>query len=202
MGRFCVTPRTNKPRRVRPIQVAHAQQHGNCKADDDQAVVWQREVGEHLHPTAHPRGVFHTHVLGAKNRSHQLHQHQADAPGGEQCLQRAAIQKAQHAALQHRAHCGRGAKRQRQRGDQVPVERARKILLEDALHHISGVGADHHQLAMGHVDHAHQAIGDGQAQCNEQQNGAQADCPRTQRPGARPRPVGRRWRAGRSAVQP
>ena len=156
-------------------QVAHAHQHRDGKADDDEAVVRQREVGEHLHAAAHPRGVFHAHVLRAEQAAHQLHQHQADAPGGEQCLQRAAVQKAQHATLQHSAHQGRCEKGQRHRSHQVPVESAWKELLEHALHHVGGVGADHHQLAVGHVDHAHEAVGDGQAQRHQQQDGAQAD---------------------------
>ena len=43
--------------------------------------------------------------------------------------------------------------------------------------HYGGVGADHHQLAVGHVDHAHDAVGDGEAQRHQQQNrpDAQAD---------------------------
>ena len=43
--------------------------------------------------------------------------------------------------------------------------------------HYGGVGADHHQLAVGHVDHAHDAVGDGEAQRHKQQNrpDAQAD---------------------------
>ena len=52
---------------------------------------------------------------------------------------------------------------------------AGQICLKHALHHIGGVGADHHQLAMRHVDDAHQAVGDGQPQRHQQQDRAQAD---------------------------
>jgi hypothetical protein len=128
-----------------------------------------------LHAAAHPAGVFHAHVLRAKDGAHQLHQHQADAPGGQQGFQRAAIQKADHAALQRRTHQRRGHEGHRHRSQQIPVKRAGQVLLEHALHHIGGVGANHHQLAVGHVDHAHQPVGDGQAQRHQQQDGAQAD---------------------------
>ena len=42
----------------------------------------------------------------------------------------------------------------------------------DARHH-RGVGTDHHHLAMGHVDDAHGAVGDGETQRHQQQNGAE-----------------------------
>jgi hypothetical protein len=32
------------------------------------------------------------------------------------------------------------------------------MLPEQVLHDAGGVGADHHQLAVRHVDHAHQAV--------------------------------------------
>ncbi|MNY09817.1 hypothetical protein D3C86_1427560 [compost metagenome] len=41
------------------------------------------------------------------------------------------------------------------------------------LHHEGGVSADHHHLAMGHVDDAHHAEGDGKADGREQQYGAE-----------------------------
>ena len=43
----------------------------------------------------------------------------------------------------------------------------------DARHH-GRVGADHHQFAMGHVDDAHDAVSDGEAERDKQQNGADA----------------------------
>ena len=48
-------------------------------------------------------------------------------------------------------------------------------MAEHVLHTPGRIGADHHQLAMGHVDDAHQAVGDGQAECDEQQDRTQAD---------------------------
>jgi hypothetical protein len=48
-------------------------------------------------------------------------------------------------------------------------------LAEQALAHVGGVGADHQQFAVRHVDDAHQAEGDGQAQRRQQQHAAQRD---------------------------
>ena len=42
------------------------------------------------------------------------------------------------------------------------------------LHHVGGVGAEHHQLAVRHVDDAHHAEGDGEADGREHQHRAQA----------------------------
>ncbi|MPN26777.1 hypothetical protein SDC9_174202 [bioreactor metagenome] len=43
------------------------------------------------------------------------------------------------------------------------------------LHHVGGVRANHDQLAMRHVDHTHQPVGDGQTQRRQQQHRSQAD---------------------------
>ena len=47
--------------------------------------------------------------------------------------------------------------------------------MKQALHHVGGVGANHHQLAVRHVDDAHEAVGNCQAQRHQQQDAAQAD---------------------------
>ena len=47
--------------------------------------------------------------------------------------------------------------------------------MKNRLHHVGGIGTNHHQLAMRHIDHAHQAVGNGQTQGHQQQNRAQAD---------------------------
>ena len=136
----------------------------------------KRDVGQQLQAAAHPRRVLHAHVLRAEDRAHQLLQHQADAPGGQQGFERAAVQEADHPALQDRAHQRRCAEAHRNGRHQVPAEqRGRQPGLKDALHDVGGVGADHHQLAVRHVDHAHQSVGDGQAQRGQKQHRAQAD---------------------------
>ena len=113
--------------------------------------------------------------MRAEDAAHQLLQHQADAPGGQQGFERAAVEKADDAALQRRTHERSGHEGHRHRGQQVPVKQARQEFLKHALHHVGGVSADHHQLAVRHVDDAHEAIGDGQPERHQQQDGAQAE---------------------------
>ena len=42
------------------------------------------------------------------------------------------------------------------------------------LEHVRDVGADHDQLAVGHVDDAHLAVREGQSEGDEQQDGGDA----------------------------
>ena len=49
------------------------------------------------------------------------------------------------------------------------------MLPEDVLHDVRRVGADHDQLAVRHVDDAHQAIGDRKAERGQQQDRPQRD---------------------------
>ncbi len=56
---------------------------------------------------------------------------------------------------------------------QRPVEQAGERGADDVLHDEGGVGAEHHHLAMRHVDDAHDAEGDGEADRREQQHRAE-----------------------------
>ena len=49
----------------------------------------------------------------------------------------------------------------------------RRVGAEQALHTVGGVGADHQQFAVRHVDDAHHAVGDGQTERGEQQDAAE-----------------------------
>ena len=159
-------------------------------------------VAQHREAAAHPGRVFDADVLRAEEGAHQLLQHQADAPGGQQRLQRPAVQEADHAALQRRTHQRRRHEGHRHGGHQVPVEtRPGRYFWNTALHHIGGVGADHHQLAVRHVDDAHQPVGDGQAQRHQQQDGAQADAAEDGAHACRPTPARPRcWPATRCSA--
>ena len=52
---------------------------------------------------------------------------------------------------------------------------AGKLGAAELLDDVGGVGAEHHHLAMRHVDDAHHAEGDGEADRGQQQDRAQAD---------------------------
>ena len=78
---------------------------------------------------------------------------------------------------------------ERQRDGQRPVEQAGRGGADRLLHDEGRVGAEHHHLAMRHVDDAHDAEGDGEADRGEQQHRAQRDAVPDVLPG---RPHGQR----------
>jgi hypothetical protein len=121
------------------------------------------------------RRVGDFHVLRAEDHARCLDQHQRQAPGGEQGFQRAAVEPANHRALEQHADRGSGEEGHRHGGQQVPVELVGEEAAEQALHGIGGIGADHQQFAVGHVDHAHHTVGNRQAQRGQQQDGAEAE---------------------------
>ena len=64
---------------------------------------------------------------------------------------------------------------ERQRDQQRGVEQVRRGGADDLLHDEGRVGAQHHHLAMRHVDHAHGAEGDGEPDRRQQQHRAERD---------------------------
>ena len=56
----------------------------------------------------------------------------------------------------------------------VGIERVGEIAAEDPLHHVGGISADHQHLAVRHVDDPHETKGNGETQCGQQQNAAEA----------------------------
>ena len=61
----------------------------------------------------------------------------------------------------------------RHRAREIPIERARRVRPEKILNDVSAVSADHDELAVRHVDDAHQAVGDRKAERGKQQNGSE-----------------------------
>ena len=53
------------------------------------------------------------------------------------------------------------------------LQKMRRVGAQEFLHHEGRVGAEHHHLAVGHVDDAHDAEGDGEADGGEQQHRAE-----------------------------
>ncbi|MNP27588.1 hypothetical protein D3C76_1205080 [compost metagenome] len=80
---------------------------------------------------------------------------------------------ADHRALQRHAYASGERERHRQRHQRVEGEPLRGKLCHRLLHHPGGVGAKHQHLAVGHIDHSQQAVGDRQSERGQQQNGAQ-----------------------------
>src|SRR5260221_8676922 len=149
-------------------------EHGGGKEDDDGAAPRQHDVCEHFDAARHPHRVFDLHVGRAEYRSYSLYQRETDAPGREQRFQRPAVEPANHAALERHADECRDHERRRHCASQVPIEGARRVASEQVLHHVCRIRADHDELAVRHVDHAHQPVGNGEAKRREEQDAAEA----------------------------
>ena len=67
----------------------------------------------------------------------------------------------------------RGHERSRHGEQRIPVERAGRVALEQVLHDIGGVRADHQEFAVRHVDDADQPVRDREAERGEQQHAAE-----------------------------
>ena len=98
----------------------------------------------------------------AEFEPHRLLDQDRDAPGREQRIEQPAIEPAHHHPLDQEPE-QRGDDEGERNGDEdVGAE-------PDARQH-RDIGADHHHLAMGHVDHAHGAIGDRKPQRDQEQD--------------------------------
>ena len=167
MRRFCVTARISRPERRVAQHREQDGEHGQREAEDPEPVIGDGDLPE-FERAAHPGGIADLAVGGAEHGAHGLLQHQREAPGRQQRFQRAAIEKADDAAFDQDADGPGDEKRQRHRDQQRVIEQAGIAGADDLLHHEGGVGADHHHLAMGHVDDAHDAEGDGKTDRRQQ----------------------------------
>ena len=140
--------------------------------DDVEAVPGDGHLAE-LERARHPRRVADLAVGRAEDRAHRLLQDQADAPGGEQRLERPAVEVAHDAALDGDADAAGDEEGERGGDQQRPVEEAGGVGADHLLGDEGGVGAEHDQLAMRHVDDAHHPEGDGEADGGEQQHRAE-----------------------------
>ena len=169
--------------------------------DDPQARPGDRHLAEHER-AGHPGRIADLAVLGAEDGADGLLQDQRDAPGGEQRLERPAVEEADHRPLDDDADAPGDEEGERQGDQQGRVEEARKRGADHLLHDEGGVGAEHHHLAMRHVDDAHDAEGDGKADGREQQDRSErkavpevlADVPERER-------AGYAWRRRRSPLR-
>ncbi len=166
-----------QPSRVRGQQASdQPTTTAGAKTDDHDPVPRQRRGWRTAGCRPTSRTGFSTWTFCAPNDgAHRLDQDQADAPGREQRLQRPPVEEADDAALERHAD-------QRSRGRRRPAPpppgtsrtAPGSVAAEQVLDHVGRVGADHDQLAVRHVDDAHQPVGDGEPQRSEQQHAAEA----------------------------
>src|SRR5712671_373228 len=149
-------------------------EHGSGKEDDDDAAPRQYDVCEHFDAARHPHRVFDLHVGRAEYRSYSLNQRETDTPGREQRLKRPAVEPANHAALERHADERRDHERRRHCASEVPIESTGRVPSEQVLHHVCRIRAYHDELAVRHIDHAHQPVGNGEAKRREEKDGAEA----------------------------
>ena len=175
MARFCVTARISSPSRREAQHRQQRDKHREREADDPQPVIGDGDAAE-IEGAAHPGRVADLAVVRAEDGAHRLLQDQRQAPGGEQRFQRPAVEEADDAALDRDAD---GARRPGRRAARRSAANSRTgagyVGADDLLHHEGGVGAEHHHLAMRHVDDAHHAEGDGEADGGEQQHRAERE---------------------------
>ena len=175
IARFCVTPRTKRPSRVRVSSSAIPARTAAANAMMTMRLHGSTMSGRISMPPDINAGFSTCDVLRAEDRAHGLDQDEADAPRREQRLERPAVEEADHDALEHHARPRRRRRTPPAPRTQVPVEGARQVRAEQVLHDVGRVRADHDQLAVRHVDDAHQAVGDREPERGEQQDRAERD---------------------------
>src|SRR6202522_3608215 len=153
IGRFCVTARISSPKRVKRSNARSAMNTAIAKQ-----IIKRRLWGRVIPPTG---------------KAHRLLEDQRESPGGQQGLERSAVKEADDGAFDDDADAAPHHKRQRHGDHQGVVEQCRIVVADDFLHDKGNVGADHHHLAMRHVDDAHDAEGNGEADGGEQQHRAE-----------------------------
>ena len=84
-------------------------------------------------------------------------------PCREQRIQQSAVQSSHHKALDGVAECAGD--------DEGNRDAQEKMQSEMGLAENGDVGADHDELAMRHIDDTHGAVGDGEPESDQQQNG-------------------------------
>ena len=147
-------------------------EHRKREADDPQPVVGDGDAAE-IEGAAHPGRIADFAIVGAERGAHRLLQDQRQAPGRQQRFQRPAIEEADDGALDHDADDAGDQEGERNRDRERIVEQRRIARADHLLHHEGDIGAEHDHFAVRHVDHAHDAEGDGKADGGQQQHRAE-----------------------------
>ncbi len=126
-----------------------------------------------MHLPAHPARCVDVEIVGAEDGANRLLQHQRQPPGGQQRFQRAAVQPADQRALDSDTDQAGDQEGERDRDRQAGAVQRRSRSVDRLLHDKGRIGAEHHHLAMRHVDHAHDAEGDRQPGGSQQQHGTE-----------------------------
>jgi hypothetical protein len=105
-----------------------------------------------------------------------LHQEERDTPGGKQRFERPAIEVADDDPLHEHADQRRAERKPTGiAASRYQSSDRRQVGPKNALHGPRRVSADHQQFAVRHVDDAHDAVGNGQPECCQQQDRTQRE---------------------------
>ena len=126
MARFWVTARICRPKVVKRRTTSSRHEDADGEDDDPQAVVGDGQIAD-LEGAGHPRRVADLAVVGPEDGAHRLLQDQRQAPGGEQRLQRPAVEEADDAALDGDADGAGDEEGERQGDGQRPVEQPGRV---------------------------------------------------------------------------
>ena len=134
-----------------------------------------RESGSAI-PSAHcPRALQPGHgrdldLPGVDELAKELLQDQADPPGGQQRVERTLVEITDQAALQRIAEHAGDDECQHDPEEDVDVHQPGEETLEQHGSAVAAVRPHGHQLAVGHVDDAHEAEHDRQPQRHQHQD--------------------------------
>src|SRR5690606_24184502 len=142
------------------------------REDDDPEPAVSDGKSKEIDRAGHPGGGDYHLVGGAENRADCLLEDEGKTPGGEEGFEGAAIEPADDAALDADPD-GAGDEEGGGQGDEKGiVEQKREVSADDQLDEEGGVGPEHDHFAVGHVDDAHDAEGDGETDGGEEENRA------------------------------
>ena len=170
IARFWVTARMRRPALVRKRSQYIAATEAAASPMMKTRLYGSVRPDHHGHAAREPRRRAHVHVGRAEPEAQPLLDDQRGAPRQQQRLERPSVQEPDDAALEDQPDDRRHQERDGQRDEEVGVEVVRPRRPEPVLHDERRVGAERHELAVGHVDHAHQAEHDGEAERHQQQD--------------------------------
>jgi len=114
-------------------------------------------------------------VLRAEAHPHQIDEQQSDGPTRQQRHQRALVEMADRERLDAHADGASDEEDDRNCKQRVEVEQGRRVKPKRLLHAEGRITAQHDELALRQIDHAHQSEDDRETRRSEKQHAAGAD---------------------------
>jgi hypothetical protein len=113
---------------------------------------------------------LHADLARAEGRAERLLHDQAQSPGREQRVERTRIEVADQQPFDQQAERARCKEGHDHRNEEIAAIQTGKSRFDEMRAQVGHVGAEDHELAMRHVDHAHLAKDDGKPERHEQEH--------------------------------